>query len=367
MRLIKGRAERAGSVLDGKAGFDGEAGNGVRAFDAHRAPAALEVDALVAGVGDIVRIGGQFGFGLKGNHAHGRCSEALGGNRRVDGNVAAAHDHDMARKRRSVIAAHGAQELHAPQHAGQLRAFNGDPAAEAGSGGKKERLVAAPAQIAEGQVAALADAGVAAEADAEGFKPGHMRLDHGVGQAVSRDAVTEHTAGARRGLENGDGVAHAGHKTGAGKPCGAGTHHGDLGRMPDGGLFFWQVEIAEELLDGVDVYRTVNGIARAFLFAGMEADAARDAGEWVCLTEFLGGFFKLALLYEGIVAANVGPRRARRHAGRNLALVGVEAEHVEAARLEAGPASDAFVLIDNVDHVLSPWRSPRRGGRLCEG
>lgn len=91
----------------------------------------------------------------------------------------------MARKRRSVIAAHGAQELHAPQHAGQLRAFNGDPAAEAGSGGKKERLVAALAQIAEGQVAALADAGVAAEADAEGFKPGHMRLDHGVGQAVS--------------------------------------------------------------------------------------------------------------------------------------------------------------------------------------
>ena len=127
------------------------------------------------------------------------------------------------------------------------------------------------------------------------------------------------------------------------------------------------LDIAEELLDGVDVYRTVNGIARAFLFAGMEADVARDAGEWVCLTEFLGGFFKLALLYEGIVAANVGPRRARRHAGRNLALVGVEAEHVEAARLEAGPASDAFVLIDNVDHVLSPWRSPRRGGRLCEG
>ena len=71
LRLIKGRAERAGSVFDGKAGFDGEAGNGVRAFDAYRAPAALKIDALVAGVGDIVRIGGQFGFGLKGNHAHG--------------------------------------------------------------------------------------------------------------------------------------------------------------------------------------------------------------------------------------------------------------------------------------------------------
>ena len=38
--------------------------------------------------------------------------------------------------------------------------------------------------------------------------------------------------------------------------------------MPDGGLFFWQVEIAEELLDGVDVYRTVHGIARAFLSQG---------------------------------------------------------------------------------------------------
>ena len=59
LRLIKGRAERAGSVLDGKAGFDGEAGNGVRAFDAHRAPAALKIDALVAGVGDIVRIAGS--------------------------------------------------------------------------------------------------------------------------------------------------------------------------------------------------------------------------------------------------------------------------------------------------------------------
>ena len=35
LRFIKRRAERAGSVLDGKAGFDGEAGNGVRAFDAH--------------------------------------------------------------------------------------------------------------------------------------------------------------------------------------------------------------------------------------------------------------------------------------------------------------------------------------------
>lgn len=88
--------------------------------------------------------------------------------------------------------------------------------------------------------------------------------------------------------------------------------------MPDGGLFFWQVEIAEELLDGVDVYRTVHGIARAFLFAGMEADAARDAGEWVCLTEFLGGFFKLALLYEGIVAANVGPRRHAAMQGETL-------------------------------------------------
>ena len=314
-----------------------------------------------------MRIGGQFAFRFKGNHAHGSRAEALGGNGRVNGDVAAAHDHDVARKCRGVIAAHGAEELHAPQHAGQLGAFNGEFAAEAGSGGKEESLVTAAAQVAEGQIASLADAGVAAEADAEGFKPGYMRLDHGVGQAVSRDAVTEHTAGARRGLENGDGVAHAGHKTGAGKPCGAGTHHGDLGRMPDGGLFFWQVEIAEELLDGVDVYRTVHGIARAFLFAGMEADAARDAGEWVCLTEFLGGFFKLALLYEGIVAANVGPRRARRHAGRNLALVGVEAEHVEAARLEAGPASDAFVLIDNVDHVLSPWRSPRHRERLCEG
>ena len=117
LRLIKGRAERAGSVLDGKAGFDGEAGNGVRAFDAYRAPAALKIDALVAGVGDIVRIGGQFGFGLKGNHAHGRCSEALGGNRRIDGNVAAAHDHDMARKRRSVIAAHGTPGSSAPSMA----------------------------------------------------------------------------------------------------------------------------------------------------------------------------------------------------------------------------------------------------------
>ena len=66
LRFIKGRAERAGSVLDGKAGFDGEAGNGARAFDAHRAPAALEVDALVAGVGDVVRIGGQFGFPTQG-------------------------------------------------------------------------------------------------------------------------------------------------------------------------------------------------------------------------------------------------------------------------------------------------------------
>ena len=197
LRFIKRRAERAGSVLDGKAGFDGEAGNGVRAFDAHWAPAALEIDALVAGVGDIVRIGWQFGFGLKGNHAHGRCSEAFGGNGRVDGNVAAAHDNDMARKRRSVIAAYGAQELHAPQHAGQFGAFNGEFAAEAGSGGKEESLVTAAAQVAEGQVASLADAGVAAEADAEGFKPGHMCLDHGVGQAVSRDAVAEHAAGAR--------------------------------------------------------------------------------------------------------------------------------------------------------------------------
>ena len=89
--------------------------------------------------------------------------------------------------------------------------------------------------------------------------------------------------------------------------------------------------------------------------------------EGVHAGKFKVKFREPALLYEGIVAANVGPRRARRHAGRNLALVGVEAEHVEAARLEAGPASDAFVLIDNVDHVLSPWRSPRRGGRLCEG
>ena len=140
------------------------------------------------------------------------------------------------------------------------------------------------------------------------------------GQAIAGNAVSEHTAQLFAGLENRGLVAHKGQVIGGGKAAGTAADNGDtlagggtaLGRRHDSGM------IHGIAFETTNIYSAFNHIAAAAGFAGMLADAAAGAGEWIILTDQPDRVGITARGHQGHIAGDIHTGGTLGHTGHRL-------------------------------------------------
>ena len=335
--------------------------------DGAGAEPAMAFDALPQGVRLIVRIRGHGFARLKAGHADLGGTEPFGGDGGIHGDVSASDDEHVSGQAGLFVAPVGAQELKAPVDAGKLDAFHAYLAADRRSGGQHDGFESQPFQVGKAQVRVFADLRIAAEGDAHRFKPGDVGRNDRVGKPIRGDAVPQHAAGKRHRLENRHRIPHLCEEPRAGKPRRAGADYRDLCDVPSGGPFerSLQIPVAHDLLDGIDFYRLVHMVPGALFLAGMETYPARDGRKRLDAAVAPGRFAKVPLLDQVMVAANVDPGGASRHARGKGLLRGFEPENIQWACLGAGSAAGTGRRIDAVDHMNSFYASDWEGDCPC--
>ncbi len=149
-----------------------------------------------------------------------------------------------------------------------------------------------------------------------------LLVEHLLGQTIRGDAVAEHAAGLRTGLQQGDGVALLAQVEGGGQPGRTGAHHGHRlagVRGRTGGREVGGPLVVGEALERTYGDRLVHGRAAALILAGVRAHAAQDAGQGGRLADHRVGVGEAALGDHADVSGRVHARRAglaaRRHQG----------------------------------------------------
>ena len=233
-------------------------------------------DPFLLGPEDLLDVGGHLVLGPAVHEGHVRA-EAEAGPGRVDGGVAAAHDHDLAAHARVHPQTDLGQEFGAGGYALGVLVLDAQvevhPRAYAEEYGLEPFLV----QRVEGEV--LAEELLVAHVDAEVENALDLPVEDLLGQPVFGNAVAQLAAELGHGFEDGRAVAQAAQEEGCGQPGGSAADHGHLAAgvrgagdgQPGPGV---HLPVRGEPLDHIDAHRLVHVASAAHALARVRADAA---------------------------------------------------------------------------------------------
>ena len=330
--LIIFRGEPLVLVEHGGALLEHDAGDLAVAEDLLRAPARVDHDAVLAGLGALLQGGGHDVLGLERQHRHLGRAAALRYAGRVDRDIAAAHDDHLA-GHLHLAGVRRVEEVDGRGRAGERLARDAGQLAALAADGHVEALVALLAQAGDRDV--LADLHAALDVDADLLHDVDLGLDDVLLQLIGRDAVAEHAAGLLVLLEHRRLVAHGGEVVGAAQAGRAAADDGDLllpavldvgadVHLGDEARLRVQVLLRDELLHRVDGDGLVDGAAGAGVLAAAVAHAPADGRERILPLDELQRLGVLALGGLLQVALDGDVRRAGGLAGRRAGVVAVD-------------------------------------------
>ena len=308
-----------------------------------------ELNALGLCMLDLFLTGGQLSHAAAVDDVDILGTQALGAAGGVHGDVAAADDCAAFADLGLVAEVYLAQEVNAAVHALELLAGYAELCRLLSADSDKEALIALLAQLVDGDI--LADLDAALELYAHFLENVDLGVNDLTLKAEGGDAESQHAAGYRITVKNGDiRVAHLGQVVSAAH---AGRTRSDDGNLLDivciGSLvtalfgdvagLFAQLLLGDELLDLVDSDGAVELAAGAGVLAAAIADAAADRRERVILLDELESVKVSALACHLDVALNGDVRRAGCLTGSGAALVAVFL---------------VVVFIVHIPHVLTP-------------
>ena len=316
-------------VRAGSAGLVGKAddlrlhpeGGGLARFvclDAHRRAKLADLRAL-----------GNCALHLVGKRGHVRNSAAIdagdaggsqthGASRHVHRHVAAADDHDaLAGEVRHDIVADGAQHLNGRHDIFAVLAGNAGFLVRMRADGDIQAVVVFM-QLLEGNV--FADGHFGMYFHAGGQNGGNLRVQLFAREAVSRDAVAEHTAELLLFLKNCHAVPHEAQIIRAGKAARAAADDGDAlaGRLPAGRIRNIPCVVDCIALEAPDIDGRVDHIAAAARFTRMLADIRTGGRHGVILANQAHGVCVPPLAHQRDIARHIHARRTERNAGHGV-------------------------------------------------
>ena len=249
-------------------------------------------------------------------------TQAPGGAGHVHGHVAAADDRQFLAHRIGFAQGLPAEKIHSLDHA--FRIFPGDVhlAAHMTAYPQEDRFVALLLQVIQREIPPHGGVGLQFDTQAQDIID--LLIQDIFREAIIRDTHPQHAAGLGQGFEDRGPVAPQGQVIGAGHTGRAAAHDGHFlaPRLSlEQGNIFDVDGIGRIAFQAADGHRLVHILAAAFVFTGMGADPAQDAGQRQPVHDQFQGFRRLAGLDQLDIALDLNFRRAGDGAGGPVQLL----------------------------------------------